>query len=384
MAGDNEPERPEEAEGGPVKTFLEHLEDFRWVLIKSIAALFLGMLICLFAANHVVQIVKWPLTHADLNYPINVWNYFMGWALQVPRVKTSYSGTNQIVTVSFGTNRLGNFPLTPEQQRSLDLGTNRFVAVEVEPLLIGTNHVLGWHVNPDPNVAAEAQRARIDLVNLSPAGGFVVAFQIGLYGGAVLASPFIFYFVAGFVFPALKMRERKYVHRGLVIGVGLFLTGVAFCYFALMPVALAAAQLYSQWLGFGAFQWRAEDYIGFVCKFMLGMGLGFELPVVILTLVKIGVLDYSTLSKARRYMIVINLFLGALLTTPEPITQLIMFVPLQGLYELTVWIAWYWDQPDRARARRRLLLVLAGLLALAGLVWAGCKYGWPLLRQHWH
>ena len=64
MAGDNEPERPDEAEGGPVKTFLEHLEDFRWVLIKSIVALFLGMLICLFAANHVVSIIKWPLTHA--------------------------------------------------------------------------------------------------------------------------------------------------------------------------------------------------------------------------------------------------------------------------------------------------------------------------------
>ena len=66
MAGDHEPERPDEAEGGPVKTFLEHLEDFRWVLIKSIVALFLGMLVCLFAANHVVSIIKWPLTHAPI------------------------------------------------------------------------------------------------------------------------------------------------------------------------------------------------------------------------------------------------------------------------------------------------------------------------------
>jgi sec-independent protein translocase protein TatC len=145
---------------------------------------------------------------------------------------------------------------------------------------------------------------------LSPAGGFVVAFQVALYGGLVLASPFIFYFILSFVFPALKMREQKYVYRGLFFGVGLFLFGVSFCYFILMPVALAAAQMYSNWLGIGALQWRAEDYISFVCKFMVGMGLGFELPVVLLTLVKIGVLDYSTLSKARRYMIVINLILG--------------------------------------------------------------------------
>ena len=158
----------------------------------------------------------------------------------------------------------------------------------------------------------------------------------------------------------------------------------ALSYVTVMPVSLAASQTYSNWLGFGAQQWRAEDYISFVCRFMLGMGLGFELPVVILTLVKIGVLNYAMLSKARRYMIVINLILGAVLTTPEPITQIVMFVPLQFLYELTVWISWYWDQPDRARARRLLLLWLVLLLLIARLAWIGWNYGWPLLRRHLH
>jgi sec-independent protein translocase protein TatC len=327
MAGDHETERPDEAEGGPVKTFLEHLEDLRWVLIKSLAALGVAVLLCLLAGNYVVQIVRWPLTRARINYP----------------------GSSQVVAVSFGTNRLGAFQLTAEQQRLLNLGTNRFVSVQVEPLVIGTNQVLGWRTSSDPDAIAAAQRLKIDLINLSPAGGFVVAFQVAIYGGTVLASPFIFYFVAAFVFPALKIRERKYIYHGLLVGLGLFLTGVAFCYFILMPVALSAAQLYSNWLGFGALQWRAEDYISFVCKFLLGMGLGFELPVVVLTLVKLGVLDYRTLSGARRYVIVINLVLGAVLTTPEPITQIVMFVPLQFLYEITVWIAWYWDW----RARKR-------------------------------
>src|SRR6185503_11985447 len=96
--------------------------------------------------------------------------------------------------------------------------------------------------------------------------------------------------------------------------------------------------------------------ISFVCKFMLGMGLGFELPVVILTLVKIGILDFARLKAMRRYMIVINLVLGAVLTTPEVITQVLMFIPLQGLYELTVWIAWYWEKDEQARARARIKL----------------------------
>jgi len=114
------------------------------------------------------------------------------------------------------------------------------------------------------------------------------------------------------------------------------------------------------------------------------MGLGFELPVVILTLVKIGVIDYTLLSKARRYMIVINLFLGAVLTTPEVITQLTMFVPLQGLYELSLWVAWYWDQPDRPKARRRLILAVCGIIAAGVALWFGLKYGWPWILPHWH
>ena len=314
-------------EGGPVKSFLEHLEDLRWVLIKSAAALAVAMLVCLISGNYVVQAIKWPLDRAKLRHP----------------------GTNQVVAIKFGTNHLGTYPLSSEQQLALNLGSNHFTTVTIEPLLVGTNQVLSWRVEDDPNLEKSLEKLKIDLINLSPVGGFFVAFQVAIYGGLVLSAPFIFYFVISFIFPALKMREKKYVHRGLVIGGGLFIAGVSFCYFLLAPMALSASQLYSEWLGFSATQWRAEDYISFVCKFMIGMGLGFQMPVVILTLVKIGVLDYSMLSKGRRYMIVINLFLGAVLTTPEVLTQLMMFLPLQFLYEVSIWIAWYWERRDRQR-----------------------------------
>ena len=343
MAGDPETEPPEEAEGGPVKSFLEHLEDFRWILIKSAVAVVLAMLVCLFGANYVVAILKWPMSHNPVRSMARVLN------IPLPYGALYHHGTNQIAIVSFGTNQLGNFEVSPALQKSLDLGTNPAVAVQIEPMMIGTNQVLGWRVTPGPATLPEESRLNIELINLSPAGAFFVAFQVALYGGMILASPFILYFVASFVFPALKLNERVHVFRALFFGGGLFLIGISFCYFILMPVALAAAQLYANWMGFSSYQWRAEDYIGFVCKFMLGMGIGFELPVVILTLVKIGVVRYPTLAKARRYMIVINLILGAVLTTPEPITMIVMFVPLQFLYEITVWIAWYWDRRERKR-----------------------------------
>ena len=222
--------------------------------------------------------------------------------------------------------------------------------VQFEPRNDGTNLVLGLRVDDSADAQKLANLMNVDLNTLSPAGGFFVAVQVAFYGGLALASPFIFYFIAQFVFPAMKMKERHYVYRGLAFSVPLFVLGVCFCYFVLMPVALAASQIYSNWLGFSANIWRAEDYISFVCKFMLGMGLGFQMPVVLLVLVKLRILSYSTLSKARRYMIVINLILGALLTTPEVITQVLMFIPLQLLYEISVWIAWYWERQEKRRA----------------------------------
>jgi sec-independent protein translocase protein TatC len=113
------------------------------------------------------------------------------------------------------------------------------------------------------------------------------------------------------------------------------------------------------------------------------MGIGFELPVVVLTLVRIGVLSYSTLARSRRYVIVIVFILGAVLTTPEVITQVLMAFPLWLLYEITVLVAWYWEQPDRAKARRRLIAILLGIIALGVLCWLGYKYGWPWAHQHW-
>src|SRR4029079_313081 len=121
----------EEEEGGPVKSFLDHLEDLRWVLIKSIVALGLAMLVCLLAGNYVVEIIKRPLTKARISFP----------------------GTNQVVTVRVFTNQIGTFHLSAEQGQAFDLGTNRFVAVQIEPVTIGTNRLLTWRIDPDPAAA---------------------------------------------------------------------------------------------------------------------------------------------------------------------------------------------------------------------------------------
>jgi len=329
MADDPEAERLdtlEEEEGGPVKSFLEHLEDLRWVLIKSLAVAGVAMVACFFAGNYVFKVLLWPLQRAPIGK----------------------SGKEQVVRITLGTNQLGVFHIATNEPLAAIAGTNRYVRLSIVPVTIGTNQVLGVQAAPEIE-SAILHESPIDIVSLGPASAFVVATKIAFYGGLILSSPFIFYFVAHFVFPALKMREKKYVYRGLAFGFGLFATGVSFCYFIMMPVALAVSAQYAEWYGFKATEWRAEDYIGFVCKFMLGMGLGFEMPVVILTLVKLGLLNYRLLASARRYVIVIAFVLGAILTTPEVITQILMAIPLLLLYEISVWIAWYWERQDKKK-----------------------------------
>lgn len=315
-----------EEEGGPVKTFLEHLEDLRWVLIKSLVALGVAFVVCLIAGDHVVAVLTRPLKKARIHYPNSV----------------------QVVTFRFGTNRLGVYQLPPDQQAALGLGTNKFVTLHLEPVALGTNLVFALRADSQPS-GAEAEHLTVPIESFSPAGAFIVAVQVAAYASVIIASPFVLYFLAAFVFPALKFKERKYVYRGLFYALGLFLVGVAFCYFVLMPIALTASVKYTEWLGFSVNRWRAEDYISFVSKFMLGMGLGFEMPVVLLVLVKIGILSHGTLVKGRRYVIVISFILGALLTTPEIITQVLMALPLLVLYEITIWIAWYWERQEKKR-----------------------------------
>jgi len=318
-------EQPEE-EGGPIKSFLEHLEDLRWVLIKSGVAAGVAMLACLLGGPYVIKVLEWPLK----------------------RAKVKYAAGTQQVRVLFGTNQLSVLSITTNDPLAALVGTNRFIRLELAPVIRGTNQTLEWTAQDDSETPRE-RGLPIKIVNLSPAGSFIVATKVAFYGGLVIAAPFIFFYVAHFVFPALKLREKKYIYSGLAFGGGLFATGVCFCYFILMPIALAASVQYAEWLGFTADQWRAEDYVGFVCKFMLGMGVGFELPVVVLTLVKIGVLNYRMLAGGRRYVIVISAVLGAVLTTPEVITQLLMAIPLYLLYEICIWIAWYWERQDKKR-----------------------------------
>lgn len=303
------------------------------MLIKSAAATMAGMLVCLFAVNYLTAVLRWPLERARHRH-----------------IAFMPEDTNTVLHLKFGSTALQSIDLPTNHIGSLDLGSNRNVTVQLEPVQVGTNTFLAMRPVPSSSDAEDKGASGPQLVYMDPSASFLSAMHIAFFGGLFLASPFVLYFVAQFVLPALRKVEKKYFLPAFWIGLGLFLTGASFAYFVIMPPALKFAEMFAGFMGVSSQVWNADEYFSFVVKFMLGMGLGFELPVVLLALVKIGLLNYTKLKAMRRYMIVGNLILGALLTTPEVFTQVFMAIALQILFEAAVWVAWYWERQEKKRA----------------------------------
>jgi sec-independent protein translocase protein TatC len=311
----------EAEEPGPKKSFWGHLADLRTALIRSVAAIGIALIVCLFGSPWIVGVLEYPLSRMHM--------------FETPR---------PTVTIQIGDTKLGPFQVTREQFPGLPPGAAPNVVFHVGTAPMGKEQVATLTMDPSPQAAGPME---VRLHNLSPAEAFMVAFHVAIYAALAVSSPFWIFYMGGFILPALNLKERSVIFSWLGWSVFLFLAGILSTYFLLLPVALRASVKYSELLGFSAQDWRATDYIDFTSKFIFGMGLGFQFPLVVLFLVKIGILTHAHLAKYRRHVVVLSLILGAILTTPEVVTQVAMAIPLYLLYEICIWIAWYWERKKR-------------------------------------
>lgn len=188
------------------------------------------------------------------------------------------------------------------------------------------------------------------LQSLGVADSFTVSMQLAFYGGLVIAFPFLLYFLAQFVLPALTKAEKKVLWPALAVGFGLFLAGATLAFAWLLPQALVWLAHDAQEMGMRS-SWTVRDYFSFVTQFTIGLGLAFELPVVVIVLVKLGILSYGTLRKTRSYALIIILFLAAIISpTPDLFTWGMMSAPLLLLYESCIWIAWWMERSAKKAA----------------------------------
>ena len=176
------------------------------------------------------------------------------------------------------------------------------------------------------------------LQTIRPTEGIETYFKIALLSGAILSMPIILLQVWKFIEPGLLPREKRYVYVFLPSAMLLFLLGVSFAWFVLLPAAIAFL---------GGFlntvfttEWTSQEYIGFITTFLFWIGVSFEMPVIVYFIARVGVVSAATLREQWRTAIVVIAVVAAAVTpTVDPVTMLLTMAPLLVLYVLSLGLA---------------------------------------------
>lgn len=269
--------------GSGEMAFLDHLEELRWRILRSLVAILLGAILCFALSDGVMQLLIKPYEQAVLS-------------LENQRSPGVVSAMQSLVSSWFGTPQ--NAPdLSPE-------------VIEIPP----------------------TRR----LQALRPMTYFFINLQIAFMGGFVLALPYLLLQIWHFIAPGLLRTEKRLALPILSLSILCFAIGALIAYLLVLPMglrfflALEPPDMTSQW--------SADEYISFVLRLIFGFGIVFEMPVMALFLSKVGVLTAERMRRIRRYAIIVIFILAAIITPPDPVSQLMMALPLLLLYELSIWI----------------------------------------------
>ncbi|MFN4083114.1 MAG: twin-arginine translocase subunit TatC [Bacteroidia bacterium] len=177
------------------------------------------------------------------------------------------------------------------------------------------------------------------LSNIDITGQFTQHLFISFVGGLVIAFPFVLWQFWLFIKPALNTKEIKYA-RGLVsAGSLLFFTGVLFGYYILSPLSVKFLGSYRV-SDMVSNEINLQSYVSFIATIVFATGIIFEMPILVYFLAKIGILGSTIMRKYRRYALIVILILAGLLTpSPDMASQIMMALPLYGLYELSIIVA---------------------------------------------
>jgi len=298
-------------------SFGEHIEELRTHLLRAIWGVLIALLITVLFAHKVVEVLTWPVegklqTWHKTRLDSNSEAYIKKQELLPPEERAK---VDLALTVS------------PEDQQKLfpgrkgDEPLTLAVQVEAHQLVRGLALPMAEVTQP------------WSIKTLSAQEPFVMYFKAALGAAIILASPWVFYQVYAFIAVGLYAHERRLVRSTLPIVVGLFITGVVFCYFVMLPLMLTFLISANDWMGLQP-DIRLNEWVGFCVILMLVFGLSFQLPVLIVVLERIGIVSYEFFAGKRRHAIFIIFIIAAIATpTPDPVSQTVMAVPLYVLFE---------------------------------------------------
>lgn len=347
---------PDKSKGNEMH-FLEHLEELRWVIFKSILAFIGGCLGVAIFLDDSVKVLQMPLISAVEDF-----------------------GRIEIDLQSIGLEEYSKS--LNEQDVDLRMLRNAREGDLEEWGITNPHH----HTRILSHFSFGKNRNLLQVIrSFSP---IFIAMKICFLGGIGISLPLILYFVGGFVVPGLTPREKRVFLPGCLAATLLFLAGASMTYFFILPYSLAFTIEFSfNVLGLDVYRPEAGNYYSTVIWLTFAVGLAFQFPLVLILLIKIGILSVKKLRENRRLVLVILLVSAAFITPGgDPVTLCILTVPLYVLYELAIitgaiiekarerreWEEWEESiqgprPPKPKREKSRWILYLTCLLALSGI-----------------
>ena len=364
-------------------SFGEHLEILRTHLLRAIFGLTIGIIIALFYSDHVVRAMLVPVERALITYygavpegeaaklkglsESNWWDTLTNW---VNGKQPATTGNSAGVTQAPGTGTTtvlvekpdGSEAVVPETavnpatvpvQPITDQPSAKYVvahmdAVELlralhkidsrlpEPAADAQPHLIAVHV-PESELKGkmEIPRSLTSPVTLNAEEAFMVYMKVAMVTGLVISSPWVFYQIWLFVAAGLYPHERKYIYTYLPMSLGLFLGGALFCFYFVIPGVLDFLFTFNAWLHLRP-EIRITEWISFAVILPLMFGVSFQLPMVMLFLERISIFNADVYRTQRRMAILVIAIISMVLTPSDPMSMMLMMVPLCLLYEVGI------------------------------------------------
>ena len=194
--------------------------------------------------------------------------------------------------------------------------------------------IMYWLINPTESLSIDLNLQVLKITSM-----FTVKLSVALFGGMILGLPVILYQFWRFISPAFEDKYGVAVIFTVLFSSAFFLLGMSFAYFVIIPFSLAFFTSLTAETIDVAYNFTLEGYLMYILWLIFGCGLLFQLPVISIFFTKIGILTPAFLREYRKFAVVVFLILGAVLTPPDPVSQILIVVPLIILYEFSILIS---------------------------------------------
>jgi sec-independent protein translocase protein TatC len=341
-----------EEELGGQMSFLEHLDELRSRLIRSLAFVFLAATLCWFVSDRIYAFLAAPVNRAlaeAQRRQVPVTNGLTGNEKILPLTAVKENDSGRYIfseETKIGTSVIP--PGTSVMARAAKDGQGQLALFTDEALYAGNTIIpKGMRLPVDFKALPQDYAGISDkLIVNSLIDPFSLYVKVSLYAALCLSIPFLLWQIWAFVSPGLYPHERGYVTPFILLSSISFVLGAAFAYKIIFPPA--ARYL----LGLGQdfrLLLKADDYFDFIIIVMLGMGIVFQMPAITYVLARIGLITAKFMIKIWKTALIVILIAAAVLSPTNDIPNMLLFAaPMIGLYIVSIFVAWIFSRPRKA------------------------------------